>query len=97
MAADDANFDETYGRDPASVGPDEVGSHPATMSPFGVFDMSGNASEWVQTGPGSSEIIARSGGYFIGTMGIRTTTRFPLSPTFRDGHSGIRVCATVPQ
>ena len=32
---DDANFDETYAREPASMGPDEVGSYPASRSPFG--------------------------------------------------------------
>src|SRR6185369_8675040 len=35
LAGDDANIDETYGREPSAFGPDEVGSHPGSDSPFG--------------------------------------------------------------
>ena len=40
---DDANLDLTYGKEPLAFGPDEVGSHPASRSPFGVDDLCGNA------------------------------------------------------
>jgi hypothetical protein len=35
---DDADFDETYAKAPLGLGPDEVGSHPASRSPFGLDD-----------------------------------------------------------
>jgi len=42
-----ANYDRTYGRRPGGFGPDAVGSHPASVSPFGLNDMQGNAREVV--------------------------------------------------
>jgi hypothetical protein len=44
LEPDDANVDVTYDRD--LMGPDEVGSHPASVSPYGLFDVAGNAFEW---------------------------------------------------
>src|SRR6202022_2636026 len=40
LSPEDANFDETYDR--KGFGPDEVGTHPASTSPFGVRDLVGN-------------------------------------------------------
>jgi formylglycine-generating enzyme required for sulfatase activity len=45
---DDANIDVTYDRDDLGWGPDEVGAHPASNSPFGLTDTAGNAWEWVE-------------------------------------------------
>ena len=42
--ADDANFDVTYGRVDSAYGPDVVGSHPASRSPFGVDDLAATCS-----------------------------------------------------
>ncbi|HXJ20826.1 MAG TPA: bifunctional serine/threonine-protein kinase/formylglycine-generating enzyme family protein, partial [Polyangia bacterium] len=42
LAPTDANFDETYGRDPLAQGPDPVGSYPKSRSPFDIDDMTGN-------------------------------------------------------
>ena len=47
LDADDANFDVTYGRVDSAYGPDVVGSHPASRSPFGVDDLAGNVFELV--------------------------------------------------
>src|SRR5262249_25267947 len=49
LAPDDADFDATYGRVPEAFGPDEVGAHPASRSPFGVDDMVGNLWEWTDS------------------------------------------------
>ncbi|HUH06094.1 MAG TPA: SUMF1/EgtB/PvdO family nonheme iron enzyme, partial [Kofleriaceae bacterium] len=45
LAPQDANFDETYKRQPQDFGPDAVGSFPASDSPFGIADMVGNLFE----------------------------------------------------
>ena len=42
LAPDDANTFETYGT-LSAAGPDEVGAHPASRSPFDLDDMIGNA------------------------------------------------------
>ena len=42
---EDANFDLTYGRLGSAYGPDVVGSHATSRSPFGVDDLAGNVFE----------------------------------------------------
>ena len=96
ISSGEANFDETYAKDPLTVGPDEVGSHPQSMSPFGLHDMAGNAVEWVQTVVDPSEFVARSGGFYIASIGLRSTTRFAVAANYRDNGSGIRICASLP-
>jgi serine/threonine protein kinase/formylglycine-generating enzyme required for sulfatase activity len=54
LAPDDANYDQTYGRRRLAFGPDAVGSHKTSVSPFGMNDMAGNV--WEMTDP----IIDRS-------------------------------------
>ena len=46
LLPEDANFDLTYGQKPLAFGPDEVGSHSTSDSPFLVQDMAGNVWEW---------------------------------------------------
>lgn len=45
LEPDDANFDKTYGKSSGSFGLDQVGSYPESMSPFGLYDMTGNVWE----------------------------------------------------
>jgi formylglycine-generating enzyme required for sulfatase activity len=92
LEPDDANFDETYGRDPLSFGPDEVGSHPASTSPFGVDDLAGNVWEWVRATKG--EPVARGGAYYYDRNTSRSTNRQVPEPTLRDVTVGVRICAT---
>lgn len=49
LLQDDANFDETYGRNPGAFGPDAVGTHPISVSPFGLHDMAGNVWELTES------------------------------------------------
>ncbi|HNN93341.1 MAG TPA: SUMF1/EgtB/PvdO family nonheme iron enzyme, partial [Pseudomonadota bacterium] len=97
LSPSDANYDETYGKDPLLVGPDEVGSHPASMSPFGVFDITGNAAEWMLPMIDASEALLRSGGWFVFATGCRVATRYTLAAGYRDATAGFRICADVPR
>ncbi|NVJ06378.1 SUMF1/EgtB/PvdO family nonheme iron enzyme [Myxococcus sp. AM001] len=93
LAPDDANFDETYGRQPLGFGPDEVGAHPASASPFGVMDLAGNAIEWVQSVRAPGEAVARGGSWYYDRISNRSNTRMPNEPWLRDIRVGLRVCA----
>jgi formylglycine-generating enzyme required for sulfatase activity len=91
---DDANIDVTYGRRPDAFGPDEVGSHPASASPFGVLDMAGNAFE--PTRPRAQDlggIVLRGGAWYFEQVGALATNRQAGTPTMRDVVVGLRVCA----
>jgi formylglycine-generating enzyme required for sulfatase activity len=90
----DANFDETYGRDFAAMGPDEVGSHPASASPFGVQDTMGNVWEWVTPSVTSGESVVRGGAFHFDKITGSPANRNVVAPGFRDGTLGLRVCAT---
>ncbi len=96
LTADDANFDETYDRDPLSFGPDEVGSHPRSASPFGVQDLSGNVFEWTRSARASTDAVLRGGSWYHNRMTVRVNNREPGEPKTRNVLIGTRVCASVP-
>jgi eukaryotic-like serine/threonine-protein kinase len=96
LGVDDINVDDTYGI--ALRGPDEVGSHPVSRSPFGLDDMSGNALEWTVAEPGgeAGEFILRSGSYWHDRKSAQVTNRSHMAATSRDAALGFRICATPP-
>ena len=94
LAGDDANIDETYGREPLSFGPDPVGSHPRSDSPFGVADLAGNA--WDMTLSRAGTPVLRGGSWYQGALTARTVNREPYEPTARDLLIGVRLCTDVP-
>jgi formylglycine-generating enzyme required for sulfatase activity len=96
LAPDDANFDVTYGRIDSAVGPDAVGAHPGSRSPFGVDDLAGNVLELVRSSVTSEGFVIRGGAYFFNAATCRLTNRTAVWSTYRDVTSGIRVCASVP-
>jgi formylglycine-generating enzyme required for sulfatase activity len=90
---DDASFDSTYGRD--AMGPDEVGSHPASRSPFGLDDTAGNVFEWTTSSLARDEYVVRGGSYFHDPKTLRLPNRNVSPPTLRDTNVGLRLCATL--
>ncbi len=91
----DANFDETYGQDAQAWGPDEVGRHPASASPFGVDDLSGNVWEWVASDLTPSHAAARGGSFSYASPTARVANRERPEPTYRDVGLGVRICASL--
>ena len=96
LKPDDANYDATYGRNPASFGPDVVGSHPASISPFGVEDMAGNVMEVARSAFNTEAYVLRGGSYYYNTNTQRSTNREPVDAVTRTGHIGLRVCLDFP-
>jgi formylglycine-generating enzyme required for sulfatase activity len=95
LAGDEANIDETYGRHPLAFGPDEVGSHPASDSPFGVADLAGNVWEWARSVVKSPRIVQRGGGFYHEKVASRSNNREPGEETLREIHIGVRLCADL--
>jgi formylglycine-generating enzyme required for sulfatase activity len=96
LSAEDANFDLTYDRTDGAYGPDEIGSHPASRSPFGVDDLAGNVYELVTSSMKPDELLIRGGAYYYGSISARVTNREPVPASFSDVTTGIRVCADAP-
>jgi formylglycine-generating enzyme required for sulfatase activity len=98
LEGDDANIDTTYGRDADAYGPDPVGAHPASTSPFGLADMVGNAWEWVEPlappGDGADHAYLRGGGWYHGAASADLSNRESNSPGVRSTWTGVRICAT---
>ncbi len=91
LAPDDANVDVTYDRKDGGMGPDAVGSHPRSNSPFGVADLSGNLWDLVRTADGS--VMMRGGAYFINANAAHLANRQAIPPGYRHPHMGLRMCA----
>jgi formylglycine-generating enzyme required for sulfatase activity len=94
MDPDDANFDETYGRQPLAFGPDEVGSHPASRSPVGADDLAGNVWEWVRSVEQEGQPVDRGGPWYLAQIAARLMNREIGEPGQRDALIGLRICAT---
>jgi eukaryotic-like serine/threonine-protein kinase len=91
LAADDANHLATYGD---GAGPDAVGSHPASQSPFGHDDMAGNVHELTRAASGDGSIVARGGGFGYDALVSQLTNRVAVQPGFHGLHVGLRICAS---
>jgi len=95
IAPEDADLSDTYGHKPAAYGPDEVGSHPASDSPFGVADLAGNVWEWVRSASGDEQVVIRGGSWYHNPIDLRSTNREPSEPSLRSLVIGARICAPV--
>ncbi|TMQ16379.1 MAG: hypothetical protein E6J91_11705, partial [Deltaproteobacteria bacterium] len=96
LEPDDANIDVTYGRKDRAWGPDEVGAHPASTSPFGLADTVGNAWEWVEREAQdvADTAVLRGGGWYQGAASAEAANREFNSPMSRQTWYGLRICAT---
>jgi formylglycine-generating enzyme required for sulfatase activity len=94
LEPDDANV---FGlsADAELMGPDEVGTHPASVSVYGLFDTAGNAFEWTR-GDQPETYVARGGSYYHDGKTADLANRNVSSPVLRDASAGMRVCATPP-
>ena len=93
LASEDANFDQTYGKNPPAMGPDEVGAHPESRSPFDIEDLAGNVWEWTVNALGDGDHAARGGSFYFDLNSARKANREVPEPAFRDVSVGFRVCA----
>ena len=74
---------------------DPIGSHPACVSAFGAFDMSGNVDEWTDNqadDPTTSEVSTLNGGYWGPVRDTCRLTTRSHGPTFRFYQVGFRCC-----
>ncbi|GMT99749.1 hypothetical protein KH5H1_38690 [Corallococcus caeni] len=95
LQPDDANIDATYDRRPLAFGPDAVGTHPASVSPFGLHDMAGNAYELTRSvTPEFGSVVLRGGSWYYDSFVAASADLSPGDATARDVRSGVRVCAS---
>lgn len=92
LPADDANIDITHGTD--LTGLEEIGSHPASQSPFGLEDTVGNAFEWTISELGG--FVLRGGSYFYDRKTAHLANRSIVDGKVRNASYGFRLCATPP-
>jgi serine/threonine protein kinase/formylglycine-generating enzyme required for sulfatase activity len=97
LTTDDANFDATYERQSLAFGPDEVGSHPKSISPFGLSDMAGNVWELTRSVRANEKIVIRGGSWYHPALASRSDNREPVEPSTRTVYIGFRVCASAPK
>ncbi|WP_343213384.1 protein kinase domain-containing protein [Archangium violaceum] len=97
LGPEDANFDRAYGQKNLAFGPDEVGSHPASDSPFGVSDLSGNVWEWVHLNAMPGSTFYSGGSYYQSFIDARSNNHYTnRDPSLRTPLVGLRVCADPP-
>jgi formylglycine-generating enzyme required for sulfatase activity len=97
LSPDDANIDMTYHRLPGGYGPDVVGSHPSSRSPFGVDDMEGNNSEVVLVGraTNSAKFYAMGGAWYYDPYTARLVNPTIVELSIHAVMIGLRVCANL--
>jgi eukaryotic-like serine/threonine-protein kinase len=94
LAPDDANTMATYAAD--ATGPSEVGSHPASVSPFGAYDMVGNVFEFTH-GLVEDTAVVRGGAFDFDALVNQTMNRHLAEPGFLGLYVGVRMCASAPR
>jgi formylglycine-generating enzyme required for sulfatase activity len=91
----EANVDLTYGRVPLAYGPDEVGSFPASDSPYAIADLAGNVWELTAIDE-TGKAWYRGGSFYQPTVAaLADNMNNPADPTLKSVRIGMRVCADV--
>jgi formylglycine-generating enzyme required for sulfatase activity len=95
LRPEDTNFEATYGLDAQQGGADEVGSFPIDRSPFGVFDLAGNAAEWVSDSLDvrASVHVMRGGAWIAEPFGIHSASR--VVNARHPEYGGLRTCVSM--
>ena len=93
LLRDDANFDLTYNRKSGAYGPDEIGSHPASVSPLGVDDLVGNVWEITSSVLDKGQFVARGGSFYQNLRTVLSSNRDAIASVTRDHTIGLRICA----
>ncbi len=96
-APDDANIDETYGRLDAAYGPDEVGQHVKSRSPFGIDDLFGNVWEIVRPTSKAKAWANKGGSWYVNRLSGRIPNQWVINPGYRQVETGARICAPRPR
>ncbi len=91
LDGDDANIDLTYER--VLMGPDEVGSHPGSVSPYGLYDTAGNAFEFTR-GERPGSYVVRGGSYYHDRKTADLANRNEVAGDVHEPTAGLRICAT---
>ena len=94
LAPTDSNINATYGELLEASGPDVVGSHPESHSPFGLEDAAGNAFEWTLSRLDPGTPLVRGGSFAYEQFASQSVNRLPVSPKLYDSSIGLRLCAT---
>jgi eukaryotic-like serine/threonine-protein kinase len=97
LEPDDANYDATYGQKLDAFGPDEIGQHPISRSPFGIDDLAGNIFEWTHSSRVRGEATIRGGCYYYSREMTRVYYRESMNADDRTQMIGIRVCGDLPR
>jgi formylglycine-generating enzyme required for sulfatase activity len=92
----DANFDLTYGQKAFAFGPDAVGLHPESDSPFGVADLAGNAWEWMRSPVDPDRAVYRGGSFYQDALSARSNNSKTVDRQTRSAVIGLRLCADAP-
>jgi eukaryotic-like serine/threonine-protein kinase len=90
--AETCNTEDASGED-GTIG--NCGSYPRCRSPFGVFDLSGNVSEWTSSNysPGAGARTYKGGSATRPNWATRCASRSSASPGTRKADLGFRCCA----
>jgi formylglycine-generating enzyme required for sulfatase activity len=110
-SAEQARFGRPYQNEVYKDGVAQVGKHDKNQSPFGVYDLAGNVSEWVADwyaesfsradvrnpkGPETGTAkVLRGGGWYDPPNRLTTTKRWQASPDHRSDDIGFRCARDV--
>jgi serine/threonine protein kinase/formylglycine-generating enzyme required for sulfatase activity len=88
-----ANTAERYGAD--AWGPDAVGSHPESASPYGIHDQAGNVWDLVANVESPDLAAARGGSFSYAASTARIANRESPPKTYKEISMGLRICGTL--